>query len=170
MMQHYAMPQQGMPQQGMMGAQAVPPAPHMQQLERRAADIAPEPKSLLAKLLKRSPKPAEASLAAPNLAMQTPNFEAAMPSAEQFQPPLKSSGSLLNKNFALGAVTGLIVGAFVLPLLINMVLGDTTSQAQAQAKSGAVAQAESMTEFDPNAPAIEEGETFLDAAIGTEAP
>lgn len=98
-------------------------------------------KSLFAKLLKRSPKPVNAQP------------ESTVPAA--------GSESLFNKNFALGALTGLVIGAFVLPMAIDMFSGSAPVQAQAQAgpPSG----------FD-NAPTASEGETFIDAAIAADAP
>ena len=93
-------------------------------------------KSFLANLLKRSPKPTEA----------------------EFEPPVKS-GSLLNKNFIIGAATGLVIGAFVLPMLVNILGGGSSSQTQVQAATAPV------TAISPTS----DGDTFLDNAMANDA-
>jgi len=105
---------------------------------------AAESKSLIGKLMKRAPK-----------APQMPQVVT-----------VASSGSLFNKNFLLGAVTGLVVGAFVLPMVLDQFgLNKAPLQSQAQALGQA------LPEFDPNAPVIvEQGEAFIDAAIETAKP
>ena len=149
-----------------------PPAQHLQQAAQMAAPA--ESKSLIGKLLKRAPKPVQQvqqmAEASPSLATV-----AAAPAA------VKSSGSLLNKNFALGAVVGLLVGAFVLPQIVGL-LGGKKGAVQAQAQSPAQvqapalgqpltqAEAKSLPGSDPNAPASEKGETFLDSAIKPATP
>ena len=100
-----------------------------------------KPKSVIANLLGRSPKPA----------MVATNIEAPA-----------SSGSLFNKNFLLGAVSGLVVGAFVLPMVLGIFFGDSGA-AQTQAL------AETSADYDP-APAATDGDTFVDSAIATDAP
>ena len=82
-------------------------------------------------------------------------------------PP--KSGSLFNKNFAIGAVAGLVVGAFVLPMVLGLFGGDASVQTQAQAQAGP------LPGFDINSPAASEGDgfkpdTFIDNAMATEAP
>lgn len=104
----------------------------------------------MGKLLKRAPKPALAAEQMLDVNQMLPSG-AAMPQA--------SSGSIFNKNFILGAVTGMVIGAFVLPMILEQFTGKKPSQVQAHAST--------ITEFDPNAPAIEQGETFLDKAIET---
>lgn len=132
----------------------------------------PEPKSLLGKLLKRSPKP---TLADP---IMESNLAAAAAA-----PTAAASGSLFNKNFLLGAIAGLIVGAFILPMVLNF-LGGGSEPIQAQAISPAQVQLEApaldqvippmdlsqLPEIDPDAPATDKGETFLDAAIKSANP
>lgn len=99
----------------------------------------PEPKSLFAKLLKRSPKPV----------------------AVKSDMVASNSGSLFNKNFALGAVTGLVVGAFVLPMALNMIGGDASVQARVQAAPMSIVE---------TTPTVTEGNTFIDEAIAADAP
>lgn len=122
---------------------AMPLAPHMRVPQQAATQeiIAPvESKSFLAKLLKRSPRPEQ---------LET-----------DIQPPAKS-GSLFNKNFALGAVVGLVVGAFVLPMILGLFGSDASVQTQAQAGP--------LPEFDINSPAVED-DTFLDNAMSSGEP
>ena len=69
------------------------------------------------------------------------------------------SGSLFNKNFALGAVTGLVVGAFVLPMVLGLFGGDAPVQTQAQVQAPI-----------NTAPAATTGDTFIDNAIAADAP
>ena len=137
------------------GTMPPPLAPHMKPMAQAAAAQAAaataaiaaapaESKSLIGKLLKRSPKPVE---------------------AQQLMEAKAPSGSLFNKNFLLGAVTGLVVGAFVLPMVLNLVRPEApAAQYQAQAAI------QPVPGFDPNAPALEEGETFLDAALNSDTP
>lgn len=125
-----------------------PLAPHMQQAAQ--PDLAPaESKSLIGKLLKRSPKPLH---------------------SEQVLDVKPSSGSLFNKNFVLGAVAGLLVGAFALPMVQDLISPKATSQYQAQAASQPLAQAQPLPGFDPNAPLDEGEDTFLDAALSSDNP
>ena len=185
------------PYQGQAGMMPPPLAPHMQHSTPPVEETAAKSKSLLGRLLKRSPRPTsnDAALNDGQLASQTqgrfqnrlsPQGQSQIPS--QFQDPLQpqysapqmgaiahsplqaqglpkitgSSGSLFNKNFALGAVTGIIVGAFVLPILINLVAGDTSPQTQAQfqtAPSG---------DINASDAAFNTEETFLDAAIAAD--
>lgn len=133
-------PSQPIPQR----PQAGPPplAPHMHTpvpIQNAAPDTGSESKSPFAKLLKRSPKPMEAQsdMTAPN------------------------SGSLFNKNFALGALTGLVIGAFVLPMALNMIGGDAPVQTQAQVGPASIIE---------TTPTITEGDTFIDEAIAADAP
>ena len=111
-----------------------------------------ESKSFIAKLLKRSPKPEQTELD-----MQTP-----------MQSGPAKSGSLFNKNFAIGAVAGLVVGAFVLPMVLGLFGGDAPVQTQAQAQAGP------LPGFDINSPAVEgdgfKADTFIDNAIAADAP
>lgn len=72
-----------------------------------------------------------------------------------------NSGSLFNKNFALGALTGLVIGAFVLPMALDMFGGDTPVQAQAQAGPPAVIE---------TTPTMKQGDAFIDEAIAADAP
>ncbi len=116
-----------------------PLAPHMQ-APLQSIETPAESKSLFAKLLKRSPK--------------------AQPSNTDFTEA-EASGSLFNKNFLLGAITGLIIGAFVLPMALNLVGGNTPSQAQAQAGPPPVLDV---------TPTMAEGGTFIDNAIASDAP
>ena len=122
---------------------AIPPlvAAHAQ----TAAQAVPaESKSLIAKLLKRAPK---AELA--------PATNVQMPQASE---------SLLNKNFALGAVTGLVIGAFVLPMLLNKI-GIGNAPAPKQALATAPASVSNVA-----APVPADAETFIDRAIADETP
>lgn len=106
-----------------------------------------ESKSLLAKLLKRKPKADLARPAAPTEAAAKPE-------------------SLLNKNFALGALTGLVVGAVVLPMLMGVLFGEAPTAAQVQA----AAQPLAPVEFVESAALAVEGETFVDNALNAETP
>jgi len=164
-----------LPRQGMGHAMPPPAVPHLQQQAQMTGDGAhlasaatDRPKSLLGKLLKRSPKPIQA----PQVMDINPALSAAVPAA---------SGSLFNKNFVLGAVAGLLVGAF-LPVIIGMVSGGGNEPIQAQVQSPTQVQATALeqpltqsetqatSEFDPNAPAPEKGDTFLDSAINSANP
>ena len=141
-----AQPHHAQPQTTQHFTQAGPPplAPHMRvpaTLPDQTPAIEPESKSLFAKLLKRSPKPVETQ--------------------SEIPAPAANSGSLFNKNFALGALTGLVIGAFVLPMALNMFSSEAPVQAQAQA--GPPAGFEAM-------PTAVEGETFIDEAIAADAP
>jgi len=107
-------------------------------------------------------------LAAPSLAAV-----AAAPAA------IRSSGSLFNKNFILGAVTGLLVGAFLLPVLIEMVTGGGNDPIQAQAQSPAQAKAsvleqqidaQSLPGFNADVPVPEKGKAFLDQTLESNQP
>ena len=142
---HYAPPQQ--PQY----SQASPPPLHLampQQMQPAGLGQIPQTlpqapeasKSFIANLLKRSPKPVQAEA--------------------DFQQDV-SSRSLFNKNFILGAVTGLVVGAFVLPMVLNVFSGSEPTQAQAQAAAQA--------SFD-QPPAASNGNTFVDNAMAADAP
>ena len=73
-----------------------------------------------------------------------------------------ASESLFNKNFALGAVAGLVVGAFVLPMLLNMIGGDAPAKTQALA-SGPAPVVNVL-------PEIADDPTFIDNAISVDAP
>ena len=145
------------------------PQAAMAQLQQQAQMIAgPESKSMIGKLLKRAPK-------GPNIEM--PQMIDANPMLAAAAAPAAaaaSSGSLFNKNFLLGAVVGLVVGAFGLPYILGLIGGDAEQPIQAQAQSPAQATAPAIDQplpgFDPNAPAPEPGETFLDAAIDTNEP
>jgi hypothetical protein len=149
---HMAQPQQYAPPQQPLYAQAGPPPPlHFAmppQMQPAAMDLLPQTpphqteasNSFIANLLKRSPKPARADT----------GFDQAA-----------GSGSLFNKNFMLGAVTGLVVGAFVLPTVLNAFGGSESAQVQAQALTPA--SLDSM-------PAASNGGTFIDDAIATDAP
>ena len=80
-----------------------------------------------------------------------------------------ASGSLFNKNFLLGAVAGLVAGAFIVPMAIDFFNGKA-EPIQAQALSPAQVQAQtldpSLTTLDPNASiSAEKGDAFLDTAI-----
>lgn len=128
-----------------------PLAPHLQvqpQAHQQMAGSVPaanhEPKSFLAKLLKRSPRPQTADV--------------------DIQKAAISSGSLFNKNFAIGAVTGLLAGAFVLPMIVNMFGGGKAVAAQTQAQLSVPA----VINTAPAAPTS--GETFIDAALAADAP
>jgi hypothetical protein len=107
----------------------------------------PESKSLLAKLLKRKPKADLASPAVPPEAAAKPE-------------------SLLNKNFALGALTGLVIGAVVLPMLMGVLFGEAPTAAQVQAAAQPIA----PVEFVESAALTIEGETFVDNALNAETP
>jgi len=121
---------------------------------------AAESKSLIGKLMKRAPKAPQM----PQVVTENPLLTAA--AAAPVAATVASSGSLFNKNFLLGAVTGLVVGAFVLPMVLDQFgLNKAPLQSQAQALGQA------LPEFDPNAPVIvEQGEAFIDAAIETAKP
>jgi len=122
---------------------AIPPlvAAHAQ----TAAQAVPaESNSLIAKLLKRAPK---AELA--------PAADIQMPHASE---------SLFNKNFALGAVTGLVIGAFVLPMLLNKI-GIGNAPAPKQALAAVPASVSNVA-----APVPADAETFIDQAIAAESP
>lgn len=96
-----------------------------------------------------------------------------VPPIQQAEPVAAAkpkSGSLLNKNFFLGAITGLVVGAFVLPTLLGMFFGDSSADVRAQAPTQAQSPVREIASFDPNAPALEEGATFLDEALAADAP
>lgn len=80
---------------------------------------------------------------------------------EQSELSAPNSGSLFNKNFVLGAVTGLVIGAFVLPMALDMFSGDAPVQAQAQ--SGP------PPGFDTTAMTTD-SDTFIDEAIAADAP
>ena len=110
-------------------------------------------KSLFAKLLKRAPKP------------KVPSAVTDMPvAAVTATAAAATSTSLFNKNFAFGAVAGLVVGAFVLPMLLNMIGGG-----DAPAQKQAIAQAPTAAKT-VKAPTPVDGETFIDQAIATKTP
>lgn len=114
------------------------------QMQRPVQAEPPQSNSLIANLLKRSPKP---------------DMAAAMEGQ-----PVQAATSLFNKNFALGAVTGLVIGAFVLPMILNLIGGgDAAVQKQALAATPTA-----VTIVTPPAPAG--GEVFIDQAISTDAP
>jgi len=114
-------------------------APAAAPSQNMAEETVPESKSLFAKLLKRSPKPIKA----------------------QSDMPAPNAGSLFNKNFALGALTGLVIGAFILPMALDMLGGDTPVQTQVQAGPPPIIE---------TTPTIAEGDTFIDEAIAANAP
>ena len=122
---------------------AIPPLVAAQ-AQTAAQAVPAESKSLIAKLLKRAPK---AELA--------PATNVQMPQASE---------SLLNKNFALGAVTGLVIGAFVLPMLLNKI-GIGNAPAPKQALATAPASVSNVA-----APVPADAETFIDRAIANETP
>lgn len=121
---------------------ALSPQMHLAALgqSEQTAQTPEKSKSLIASLLKRSPKPVQAEA----------DFEA------NVRPK-----SIFNKTFVLGAVTGLVIGAFVLPMVLSAVSGSAPEQAQARAGT--------ITEFNP-APAATNGDTFIDNAIATDTP
>ena len=125
---------------------ALPAQMHLAALEQTQAAVQTPKKSktMIANLLKRSPKPAEVDVGKPI-----------------------TSGSIFNKTFVLGTVTGLIIGAFVLPMAIGAFGGGSPTQAQAQTQ--AKTQAGTNTEFNA-APAASGGDTFIDNAIATDSP
>ncbi|MEP4052754.1 MAG: hypothetical protein ABJN22_10965 [Litorimonas sp.] len=129
--QHHPRPQQHYVQPG-------PPPPLTPQMQPALED---EPsKSFIVNLLKRSPKPQ---------------------SSEQNVQTPAGSGSLFNKNFAIGAVTGLVVGAFILPMVLNLIGGDAPAQSQVQYTPS------SIVEITPT---TTDGDTFIDNAISSDAP
>jgi len=101
----------------------------------------PQSKSFLAGLLKRSPRP----------------------DAIAADMPVASSGreSLFNKSFILGGLTGLVIGAFVLPIVIGMFSSDTS---QSQARNFT----QSSAAITP--PSTAEGGSFIDDVIASDAP
>ena len=105
----------------------------------------PQSKSLLAGLLKRSPQP----------------------DAVATEMPAASTGreSLFNKNFFLGGLTGLVIGAFVLPIVLGM-FGSDTPQPQARNFT----QSSAAVTPTSNAPSTAEGGSFIDDAIASDAP
>ena len=168
--QHMRLPQmaqaQMRPQQEQHGLHGhMPPqlAPHMQPAPEQVQggmaqnQHAGTSNSLLGKLLKRSPKP--------QLTAQNASMGAAQPAPAE---------SLFNKNFALGAVAGIVFGAFVLPMLLNTLFGkDTPAQAQyqnSQAMAEVTAPALPELNVNPAMTSSETGQSFLDAAIKADAP
>ena len=101
----------------------------------------PQSKSLLAGLLKRSPRP--------------DTVATDMPVAST------SRESLFNKNFMLGGLTGLVIGAFLLPMVIGLFSSDTP---QPQALNFT----QSSASITP--PSTAEGGSFIDDAIASDAP
>ena len=135
---------------------AIPPlmAPAMQ-AQASAQVEAQESKSLIGKLLKRTPKPA-AALA--------DNLNTDMPSAP-------ASDSLFNWNFLVGLVVGVGIGAIALPIILN-ILGGSSSPSQ-QASLQAPVQT-SAPVYDA-APTYENrsnsnGDTFIDNAVAEDVP
>lgn len=96
-------------------------------------------KSFLSGLLKRSPKPSDTSL--------------------EISAETTHSGLLFDKNFILGAVTGLVIGALILPMVFNMLGGEKVTQAQATPPP--------IVEMTPT---TSDGNTFIDEAIAADAP
>jgi len=139
---HGAQPQYAQPGPPPLPLQIQPGASGHPSLDHQAAQAPEKSKSFIANLLKRSPKPAQV--------------------VTDMQAPAKSSGSLFNKNFALGAVTGLVIGAFIVPMVLDMLVGDS-APAQAQA------QAAPLTKFEP-APAADDSGLSIDNVITKDAP
>ncbi len=132
----------------------------VQHPQTHAAALAPpqpllEPaasKSLVAKLLKRGPKTAPAS---------------ALQQTEAVQQTVQAveSGSLFNKNFALGGLTGLVIGAFIVPMVMGMFAAETPPP-----RPLAQIEAPALTGDQTALAALEEGQTFVDAALVADAP
>jgi hypothetical protein len=115
---------------------------HMQTASMPAGyEEQPQSKSLLAGMLKRSPRPDE--------------IATDMPAASTAQR------SLFNKSFILGGVTGLVIGTFLLPILIGMFSSNTP---QPQARNFT----QSSAAVTP--PSTAEGSSFIDDAIASDAP
>jgi len=98
-------------------------------------------KSLFAKLLKRSPK--------------TTQLEPGQPT------PSGQSNSLFNKNFGLGAVTGLVIGAFVLPMALGLFGGKPTVQPEVNL---------APAPFVEDTSTAANADTFIDNVIAADAP
>lgn len=146
--QPYAAHTQSQPPIAPQNLHAGPPplSPHMQGQINAAPMPAgnadqPQSKSLLAGLLKRSPKPHTGP--------------SDMPAAST------ARRSLFNKNFMLGGLTGLVIGAVVLPMVIGMFSRDTS---QSQARNFT----QSSAAMTP--PSIAEGGSFIDDAIASDVP
>ena len=178
--------------QGPGGMMAPPHAPEMQQGADALGGPAMMPKSLLGRLLQRSPRPDRLdqdlrdgpqvskiqSRLSPQVQFQNPSqYQDPSQPHPQYSAPQTAGAaqsqlqthaspqvktSLFNKNFALGAVAGIIVGAFVLPMLISMVSGDGSQQTQAQFQT-----TPSGDSYASDA-AYNTEETFLDAAIAAD--
>lgn len=105
-----------------------------------------EPKSLFAKLFNRAPKTADG------------NLDTA--AGSQVEIPAVSE-SLFNKNFALGGLTGLVIGAFVVPMILNMFTSQPQVVTQAAVSAPAIEIAPAATITD---------ESFVDSVIATDTP
>lgn len=96
----------------------------------------------------------------------TPHMSDVSQAPMQSQPhatqATQASGPLFNKNFALGAVAGIIIGAFVLPMIINLIAGDSSAPMQVQI------QTQPLANINPSEEAFKTEETFLDAAIAAD--
>ena len=140
---HMSQPQYSQPQHAQYTQPSPPPPmampPRMQSSDLHAAPEAGEKsKSFIVNLFKRSPKPEP---------------------TETHPDTVPRSGSLFNKNFVIGAVTGLVVGAFVRPMVLNIFGGSSPAQAQSTI----------TTDYSPT-PAASNGDSFIDNAIATDAP
>ncbi len=148
-------------------------APQLQQAAHQGIAEPAARGGLLSRLLKRSPRPDQnghnagigqmGGRMAAHMPSQMQNAAAQVTASGQALSDVRPrSGSLFNKNFFLGAMTGLVVGAFVLPLIINTIAGDTSSQTQA------AAQFQPPIEGALNEPLNSGEPTFLDAAISAD--
>jgi len=149
------------PQQPVQSQQHAPqPYQHMQPQAQMAAQPAITPAMRQQQVLGQ---PVMGHTAHPAMAQQPMMHTAQMAAAPAAAVTESKSltGSLFNKNFGLGAIAGLIIGAF-LPVLIGMVTGGKSpAPVQAQALSPAQTQ-----NIDPNSPALAiEDTSFLDSAI-----
>jgi len=124
------------------GPPPLAPQAHMQSAHMSEMyEEQPQSKSLLAGLLKRSPRPDTVAT----------------------DIPVASTGreSLFNKNFMLGGLTGLVIGAFLLPMVIGLFSSDTP---QPQARNFT----QSSASITP--PSTAEGGSFIDDAIARDVP
>jgi len=148
------------------GTMPPPLAPHMQQAAPPILEVPTKSKNILQKLLRRSPKADQNG---------DPSYENRIAGLAPDHPG-SPSRSFFNKNFVMGTVTGIIIGAFVLPMIINQFVSDSSRQTYAESQSisegqtNALSGAQEFSDNNLNVPASSEGQTFLDAAIAADEP
>jgi len=116
-------------------------------------------KSLLANLLKRSPKPA----------LQSVPTSTSEPMANMAAATPKVSGSLFDKNFVFGLAAGTVLGFLVLPMLFGNGPEKATLPNAPTAQLTAPQLGDDL-ELAQTPITITEGEAFIDAALTQDAP